>query len=135
MFLPYSLLLSTSHSPYTVVVAIVTLLYGAPTIFLPTTLLGTCVSARALPPVYAAWPHHVQVAAFKLDRLAGFGAACRPPLSLPRGDQERLLRRLELLRLVRQETARQETFQSITSVIQVDQVCLNWGPVAVLVVG
>jgi hypothetical protein len=64
----------------------------------------------------------MQVAAFKLDSLAGFGCACRPPLSLPRGDQERLLRRLELLRLVRQETARQETFQSITSVIQVDQV-------------
>jgi hypothetical protein len=66
-----------------------------------------------------------QVQAFKLDSLAGFGAAAKPPLSLPRGDQERLLRRLELLRLVRQETARQETFQSITSVIQVDQV--GWG--------
>ncbi|KAF6261562.1 hypothetical protein COO60DRAFT_1699757 [Scenedesmus sp. NREL 46B-D3] len=59
--------------------------------------------------------------AFKLDSLAGFGAAAKPPLSLPRGDQERLLRRLEMLRLVRLETARQETFQSITSVIQVDQ--------------
>ncbi|WIA22540.1 hypothetical protein OEZ86_009530 [Tetradesmus obliquus] len=61
------------------------------------------------------------VAAFKLDTLSGFGAASKPPLSLPRGDQERLLRRLELLRLLRQETARQETFQSISSVIQVDQ--------------
>jgi hypothetical protein len=64
----------------------------------------------------------LQVQAFKLDTLAGFGAAAKAPLSLPRGDQERLLRRLELLRLVRQETARQETFQSITSVIQIDQV-------------
>jgi hypothetical protein len=64
----------------------------------------------------------LQVQAFQLDSLAGFGSAAKPPLSLPRGDQERLLRRLELLRLLRQETARQETFQSITSVIQVDQV-------------
>jgi hypothetical protein len=70
----------------------------------------------------------LQVQSFKLDSLAGFGAASKPPLSLPRGDQERLLRRLELLRLVRQETARQETFQSITSVIQLDQVggCRVW---------
>lgn len=64
----------------------------------------------------------LQVAQQRYDQLPDYGAAARAPLLLSRSEQERLLRRLELMNLLKQETARQETYQAITSVIRVDPV-------------
>lgn len=57
------------------------------------------------------------------DRLPGYSSASR--LGLNRSDQERLLRHLQLKGVLVEETSRQETYQSVLSVLRVNRVSVG----------